>query len=132
MLRLLVPRDEIPDLPLLRVREIELLRDEDLKGTVGNTRIWVDDVNSDGKLDILVGDMSHLISPADGLSEGEFKKKFADWNKSRDEVSARLNPQANDEKKRAEAQRQIQELYKRRTEFMKEDMTGFVWLYLRK
>jgi hypothetical protein len=110
----------------------QILRDEDLKGPVGNTRIWVDDVNSDGKLDILVGDMAYLISPADGLSEGEFKKKFADWKKARDEVSARLNSEANDEKKRAEAQQQVQELYKRRTEFMKEDMTGFVWLYLRK
>ena len=66
----------------------QILRDADLKGPVGNTRIWVDDVNSDGKLDILVGDMAYLISPADGLSEEEFKKKFADWKKSREEVSA--------------------------------------------
>jgi FG-GAP-like repeat len=109
----------------------QILREADLKGPVGNTRIWVDDVNSDGKLDILVGDMAHLISPADGLSEGEFQKKFADWTKSRQDVSARLNSEA-DPKKQAEAQRQIQELYERRTEFMKEDMTGFVWLYLRK
>ena len=110
----------------------QILRDGDLKGPVGNTRIWVDDVNSDGKLDLLVGDMAYLISPADGLSEGEFKTKFAGWKKSREEMSARLNSEANDEKKRAEAQQQIQELYERRTEFMKEDMTGFVWLYLRK
>src|SRR5580700_8456128 len=105
-----------------------ILREEDLKGPVGNTRIWVDDVNSDGKLDILVGDMAHLISPADGLSEAEFQKKFADWTKSCEEVSARLNSEANDQKKRAEGQQQIQALYNRRTEFMKEDMTGFVWL----
>jgi hypothetical protein len=110
----------------------QILREGDLKGPVGNTRIWVDDVNSDGKLDILVGDMAYLISPADGFSEGEFKKRFADWKKSRVEASGRLNSGANDEKKRAEAQQQIQELYQRRTDFMKEDMTGFVWLYLRK
>ena len=41
------------------------LRDADLKGPLSCTRIWVDDVNSDGKLDILVGDMVPLISPAD-------------------------------------------------------------------
>jgi hypothetical protein len=76
--------------------------------------------------------MAYLISPADGPSEGEFKTKFAGWKKSREGVSARLNSEADDEKKRAEAQQQIQELYERRTEFMKEDMTGFVWLYLRK
>jgi hypothetical protein len=108
----------------------QILRDSDLKGPVGNTRIWVDDLNSDGKLDILVGDMASLISPADGLSEAEFKKKFAAWMKSREEVSA--NAGANDPKKQAEAQKQFQEVYQRRTDFMKEDMTGFVWLYLRK
>lgn len=110
----------------------QILREGDLKGPVGNTRIWVDDVNNDGKLDILVGDRADLISPADGLSEGEFKQKFADWMKSREEISARLNSGANDDKKRAEAQQRMQELYERRTEFMKEDMTGFVWVYLRK
>ena len=48
----------------------QIMRDADLKGPLGDTRIWVDDVNSDGKLDILVGDMAPLISPADGISEG--------------------------------------------------------------
>ena len=43
----------------------QILRDEDLKGPLSCTRIWVDDVNGDGKLDILVGDMVTLISPAD-------------------------------------------------------------------
>jgi hypothetical protein len=50
-----------------------ILRDADLKGPLTDTRIWVDDVNGDGKLDILVGDMAPLLSPAAGLSEAEFK-----------------------------------------------------------
>lgn len=120
----------IPKSPQIEYGQI--LRDADLKGPVGNTRIWVDDVNSDGKLDILVGDMASLISPADGLSEAEFKKKFAAWMKSREDVSASLNAVADDPKKLAEGQKKFQEVYERRTEFMKEDMTGFVWLYLRK
>jgi len=45
------------------------LGEADLKGPVMATRIWVDDINSDGKLDILVGDMVTLVSPAKGLSE---------------------------------------------------------------
>jgi hypothetical protein len=45
------------------VKKGQLPRDSDLKGPLGCTRIWVDDVNSDGKLDILVGDMVPLISP---------------------------------------------------------------------
>jgi hypothetical protein len=39
---------------------------------------------------------------------------------------------ADSDEKRAEAQRRVQELYGRRGKFMNEDMTGFVWLYLRK
>ena len=59
----------------------QILRDADLKGPAGNTRIWVDDINSDGKLDILVGDMAPLISPSGKVTEGTFKQKFAEWNK---------------------------------------------------
>src|SRR5262249_45390117 len=49
------------------------LREEDLKGPTTNTRIWVDDINGDGKLDLLVGDSVTLIAPAKGLSLAEFK-----------------------------------------------------------
>jgi hypothetical protein len=110
----------------------QILREEDLKGPQGCTRVWVDDFNSDGKLDILVGDTVTLISPADHLAEREFEKKFADWNKALTEASTQLNSGGNDEKKRTEAQQHYQKLYSQRSEFMKEDRTGFVWLFLRK
>jgi hypothetical protein len=110
----------------------QILRDEDLKGPVADTRVWVDDVNSDGKLDILVGDAATLISPADGVSEEQFKTRFADWTKQRDEVSQKLSAANNDAKEFRKAQQSFQEIYNRRNEFMKEDRTGFVWLYLRK
>jgi hypothetical protein len=110
----------------------QILRDEDIKGPLSCTRIWVDDVNSDGKLDILVGDMAPLNSPADGLTEGEVKKRFADWNKAVGEAAKELNATANDRKKQNEAQQRYQKLFQQRSEFMKEDRTGFVWLYLRK
>ena len=109
-----------------------LLRDADLKGPLSDTRIWVDDVNSDGKLDILVGDLTTLISPADGLSEEEFKKRFADWTRTSNEASRKLQAVMNDEKERPKAQQRIQDLYQQRSQFMKEDRTGFIWLYLRK
>ncbi len=109
----------------------QILRIDDLKGPAGNTRIWVDDVNSDGKLDILVGDMAYLISPADGVSEAEYKKRVADWLKTRNEESTKLQA-VKDDKERQKGQQRIQELYQQRTQFMKDDMTGFVWLYLRK
>ena len=118
-----------------RGRQIEygsIIRDADLKGPLSDTRIWVDDVNSDGKLDILVGDLTTLLSPADKVAEGEFKQKFADWQKSLMEASGAMNSGNNDPKKQAEAQERYQKLYSQRSEFMKEDRTGFIWLYLRK
>jgi hypothetical protein len=64
--------------------------------------------------------------------ETQFKKKFTDWRKSIHEASTQPNSAVNDEKKQNEAQRRLQELYSQRTNSMKEDMTGFVWLYLKK
>ncbi|MEO6812074.1 MAG: VCBS repeat-containing protein [Isosphaeraceae bacterium] len=110
----------------------QILRDADLKGPQSDTRIWVADVNSDGKLDVLVGDMTTLISPADGLSEEEFKTRFADWNKSSSEAIEQVNADDVDQKTRQKAQQRFQKLYEGRKEFMNEDRTGFVWLYLRK
>jgi FG-GAP-like repeat len=109
-----------------------ILRDEDIQGPLTDTRIWVDDVNADGKLDILVGDLAPLLSPADGLSEKEFKKRFEEWTKARGEASRKMQAVGNDEKEQAKAQQRMQDLYQQRTQFMKEERTGFIWLYLRK
>jgi hypothetical protein len=109
-----------------------ILRDEDLKGPLTDTRIWVDDVNGDGKLDILVGDLTPLLSPADGLSESQFKKRFDEWTKARSQASEKIGAGVKDEKEQQKAQERIQELYQQRTQFMKEERTGFIWLYLRK
>jgi hypothetical protein len=110
----------------------QILREADLHEPLSCTRIWVDDFNSDGKLDVFVGDDVTLISPAGNLTEGEFKKKFADWSKSANEAATQLNSAGNDQKKLGEAQQRYQKLYSRRSEFIKEEMTGFVWLYLQK
>ncbi len=118
----------------------QILREQDLKLPLGDWRIWVDDVNSDGKLDILVGDSTTLVSPADKVSEAEFKQKFADWQKAVAEISQELGSAPADgkeptqEQKNAQqrAQERFQRLYSDRSKFMKEDRTGFVWLYLQK
>ncbi len=108
------------------------LRASDLTGPTRATRIWVDDVNGDGKLDILVGDSVTLISPAKGISEKEFKKKFADWQEAFKAASSALNSAARDAKAQAKAVEEYNRVYRRRAEFMNEEMTGFVWLYLQK
>jgi VCBS repeat protein len=135
---------------VVAVKYGERLSDADLKGPTHATRIWVDDVNSDGKLDILVGDSVTLVEPAKGLTDEEFKAKSAEWQKEWDAAVADMNSPAADENKaneegkktseekkavadkQAKAQQRIQELYNQRSSFIKEDMTGFVWLYLQK
>jgi VCBS repeat protein len=114
-----------------QVQDGQILRDEDLKGPTSSTRIWVADVNGDGKLDILTGDLVTLVSPADKLDPKAFQQKFADWKKSVEDTLKELNS-TTDEKQRMEASRKFQDLYGKRGEFMKEDRTGFVWLYRQK
>jgi FG-GAP-like repeat len=108
------------------------LSEDDLKAPTLTTRIWVDDVNLDGKLDITVGDSVTLISPARGLSAKEFKKKFADWQTAFKNSSAAVGAAGRDKKARAKANEENSNVYSQRTEFMHEEMTGFVWLYLQK
>ncbi|HZL89337.1 MAG TPA: VCBS repeat-containing protein [Pirellulaceae bacterium] len=109
----------------------QIVRDEELKGPMSCTRIWVDDVNGDGKLDILAGDLVNLVSPTDKLDPKAFQQKFADWKKSIEDTLKQLNS-TTDEKQRLEANRRFRELYDERNQFMKEDRTGFVWLYRQK
>jgi hypothetical protein len=108
------------------------LGEGDLTGPTRATRVWVDDVNSDGKLDVLVGDSTTLVSPAKGVSEEEFKKKFAKWQEDFKAASAALGQRAGDAKAQAKAVEEFNQVYSRRAEFMREEMTGFVWLYLQK
>jgi len=107
------------------------LREADLTGPTRATRVWAADVNGDGKLDLLVGDSVTLVSPAEGLSDAEFRKKYAEWEKSFQAALASYSS-ARDTKAREKASQEYQKLYGRRSEFMSEEMTGFVWLYLRK
>ena len=79
-----------------------------------STRVWVDDVNGDGKLDLLVGDSVTLSSPAKGLSEEEFKKKFAEWQKDFDAASRARRGRGDDDEKRGEANTKAIELYNAR------------------
>jgi hypothetical protein len=108
------------------------LAESELTGPTQSTRIWVDDVNSDGKLDILVGDRVTLIAPASGVGKEEFKSKFAAWQGDLETASEALQTVGSDAGARRKANEEYRKVYVRRTEFMNEEMTGFVWLYLHK
>jgi hypothetical protein len=75
--------------------------------------------------------MVRLVSPADKVTEYDFQRKFAAWKRSL-AAAGRERNSAGDPKKREEAAQRHQILYNQRSEFMKDDCTGFVWLYLRK
>jgi len=108
------------------------LREEDLTGPTSATRVWVADVNGDGKLDILVGDCVTLISPAKGLTAAEFKKKSDAWEEAFKAMQERLTRVAGDPQAQAKVNQELGKLYASRSEFMQEEHTGFVWLYLQK
>ena len=94
--------------------------------------MWVADVNGDGKLDLLVGDLVVIISPAKGVSVEQFTKKFLDWKKNHDSTFKKLHSETAGEAEREKAREEFIKIYKQRTEFMNTDETGFVWLYLQK
>src|SRR5262249_25956476 len=112
-------KGKVPDLlpfqPLIHLRppvgDGQILREEDLTGPTSASRIWVDDVNGDGKLDILVGDCVQLISPAQGVSDAEFKKRYADWQK--EFRAAREALDSGDEKARAKAVEEYSKVFSR-------------------
>jgi hypothetical protein len=108
------------------------LGEADLTGPTHASRIWVDDVNSDGKLDLIVGDSVTLMYPAKGLSKEEFKKKFADWQRAFNLAAGALNSAGGDATAQQKANEEYSKVYGERAEFMREEMTGFVWLYLQK
>ncbi len=108
------------------------LREADLTGPTQETRVWVDDVNCDGKLDILLGDSVTLVSPAKGVSEEQFKKQFTNWQNAITATVSKLHSAGSDEKARRKAGEEFHQLFDQRAEFMQEERTGFVWLYLQK
>lgn len=114
-----------------QLKEGQVLGEKDLSAPAGSTRVWADDINGDGKLDLLVGDSVTLVSKTDEVSKQEFEQKFLKWQQSRDAAAQALGA-ASDGKQRETAQKRFQAVYEQRTEFMREDRTGFVWLYLRK
>lgn len=100
--------------------------DAQLTGPQSDTRVFVADVNGDGKLDLLVGDAVALSYPAAGLDAATAKAKLADWQKQEKRV---MSAQTGGSE---EAQKQFQEAYatlqKQRDAIVRTDRTGFVWV----
>jgi hypothetical protein len=118
-------------------------READLKRPTYGCRIWVDDVNGDGKLDVFVGDRVSVSSPKEGVSDAELKEKLAEWekdNKAAMDKYMEARSKIKDSKKITTEEREmlskasepLSKLRQRRASFITEESTGFVWLYLQK
>jgi hypothetical protein len=108
----------------------QLISEKELIGPAGSTRVWADDVDGDGKLDLLVGDTVTLVAKAKGVSDKEYAQKLTKWKEAWNAASEAMGKARNNEERTA-AQKTYSEVYQQRTEFMHEDRTGYVWLYRR-
>jgi hypothetical protein len=118
-------------------------RETDLKRPTYGCRIWVEDVNGDGKLDVLVGDNVSLSAPKKGISESDVQKKLREWEKESAAANAKYTAATKDikdfKKMKPEerqtlalASQELSKVRQKRAAFMDEERTGFVWLYLQK
>lgn len=94
-------------------------------------RVWVDDINADGKLDLLVGDRVTVTTRPPGLTQEQAEQKKAQWQEAYDAAMQALRT-ADDAEARTQAMKNLRAMYEKRNAFINEDRTGFVWLYLRK
>ena len=104
----------------------------ELTGSARATRVWVDDVNGDGKLDVLVGDRVTLIPPVKRFSDQSFMNKVARGQVAGNAgsiPSSSNNSGTGDRRVRTpwRSVRNAQLVASKRTE-----STGFVWLYVQK
>ncbi len=109
-------------------------RPNEVAAPAGSTRVWVADMNADGLLDVLVGDMITLVSPAAGLSEDDYLKRRKEWDTTFDALqkeAEQVGGQTDQTKIEAVFER-MNAHHEKRAEFMIEDRTGFVWLYVQK
>jgi hypothetical protein len=99
--------------------ESEELGDGHLKGPGGSTRVWADDLNGDGKLDLLLGDNVTLFHAAEGVEASLAQAKLGEWHAAVAELI---------EQEREDFSERYAALKEARDPFVKEDATGFVWV----
>ncbi len=117
--------------PARRSGSADFVSEDDLKGPGPDTRVWVDDVNGDGALDLLVGDNVTLRAPAEGLTEAEASQRMEGWSKERRRLQDAMGT-ADDQDSRDAASRAYSDHYRSRRAFMNEQSTGYVWLFLQR
>lgn len=105
--------------------------DAHLHGPQQSTRVWADDVNGDGKLDLLIGDQVSLVFPAEGVSEADATAQVAAWDKKQQELLATMTGEMDDAGQQA-FQSAYMALQREREKIVRDEATGFVWVMYRK
>jgi hypothetical protein len=114
-----------------RADEDERFGDAHLTGPQSATRVWADDVDGDGRLDLLVGDQVTVVHLAAGVTEGEARPKLRAWREKQDKLfSSQTGEQTATQQQ--EFQKAYEELQKERKKVVRDEVTGFVWLLVQK
>lgn len=108
--------------------EPDVFGDSHLRGPQGSTRVHVDDIDGNGKLDLLVGDCVVVNELPEGVSEKDATAKLAVWKEKQREHMRRM-PKPDDEAAFAGWMKQREALDTEREQFCKQVRTGFVWLF---
>jgi FG-GAP-like repeat len=112
--------------------------DSHLVAPSSSTRVWVDDVNGDGKLDLLIGDQITLMRPAKGVSMEDARKAQAEYERAISAAGEAFSKamQSGDEASTQAANEAFSAAYsaagEARAPFVDEQMTGHVWLLRRR
>ena len=104
--------------------------DAHIKTPQHGTRVWADDVDGDGKLDLLIGDQLTLQHLADGVDAATAAEKMVSWEKRQKKLFESM--QSDDPKAQEAFQKNYEALQKERKEFVVDETTGFVWLMRQK
>ena len=113
--------------------------DDFVTGPQTDTRVWVDDLNGDGKLDLLVGDNVILYYPAEGVDDSTAQRALDEYASAQDVLSESYPAVSDGEAPTEEEQealdawkQEYEALIAKRDKVVREERTGFVWVLHRK
>ena len=111
--------------------------DEHIKAPGRSTRAVAADMNGDGKLDLVIGDSTMVVTPAEGLSEEDVQKKLAEWEAGMEELTSDMpewSEEMSEEQQKAfdTFQQKMMAHYEAKAKIVDERSTGFVWVLYQK
>ncbi|MEZ6195158.1 MAG: VCBS repeat-containing protein [Planctomycetota bacterium] len=101
--------------------------EQHIKGPQASTRVWADDVNGDGKLDLIIGDSAMIHTPGKGLDEATARKKHAEHE---EKLRKAMGEMSGDGVEITAESFDYQKHYEEGQKIIKTTTTGFVWVLL--